>query len=267
MTLSVQTVGPVDFAAVIPYVDDIEVNGQTFTNTNGNFSTILFNPPISSGIVRMELINCKGLESFGIADKLVHYDRNEQNLSKCNEVIMEGGTSYNLSKQAKFNMPMIELAIQNSLKMAVNMDNNPRTLTFFVGNEEIIHYITNIPDSIRFWEIHSKFLSLKDLANHLLNMEKDRELGKCKAQSDTSNDIPPTGYGGGIFLTGNGDYDSLSMMLDFRKMKIYRNAADNGGQSLYVAMIKLAEWNQYRIAEGYLIGNYLNRKEQEYEIY
>ncbi|KAA6385930.1 MAG: hypothetical protein EZS28_018543 [Streblomastix strix] len=78
---------------------------------------------------------------------------------------------------------------------------------------------------------------------------------RCKAQSDTSS-TSPTGYGGGIFLTGYGDYDPLSRMLDFRKMKIYGNTADNGGQSLYVAMTKVAEWCQTGTAGEYVKGNY-----------
>ncbi|KAA6396994.1 MAG: hypothetical protein EZS28_007480 [Streblomastix strix] len=81
-------------------------------------------------------------------------------------------------------------------------------------------------------------------------------LFRCKAQTDTTQDIPPTGYGGGIFLTGYGDYDPLSKMLDFRKMKIYGNTADRSGQSLYVAMTKVVEWCQTGTAGEYAKGNY-----------
>ncbi|KAA6380362.1 MAG: hypothetical protein EZS28_024111, partial [Streblomastix strix] len=81
-------------------------------------------------------------------------------------------------------------------------------------------------------------------------------LFRCRAQTDTTKDIPPTGYGGGIFLTGSGDYDPLSRMLDFKKMKIYGNIADNGGQSLYVAMTKVVEWCQTGTAGEYVKGNF-----------
>ncbi|KAA6381091.1 MAG: hypothetical protein EZS28_023383 [Streblomastix strix] len=151
MTLSLQTVGPVDFAAALPYVDDIEVNGQTFTNTNGNFSTILFNPPISSGIVKIELLNCIGLEGFGIADKLVHYDRNEHPYSKGWRNIVQFERIGKIQHYDDWIGYLKQFEDGCHVALEVNMDNNPRTLTFFVGNEEIIHYITNIPDSIRFW--------------------------------------------------------------------------------------------------------------------
>ncbi|KAA6374622.1 MAG: hypothetical protein EZS28_029852 [Streblomastix strix] len=65
---------------------------------------------------------------------------------------------------------------------------------------------------------------------------------ECEAKSDISKDVPPTGYGGGIFLTGSGDYDSSTKRLDFKGMKIYGNIADRSGQSLYVVITKLAEW-------------------------
>ncbi|KAA6374526.1 MAG: hypothetical protein EZS28_029945, partial [Streblomastix strix] len=64
---------------------------------------------------------------------------------------------------------------------------------------------------------------------------------KCKAKSDTSNDVPPTGYGGGIFLAGYGTYDTLSKVLDFKKMKFNGNTADKAGQTMYVALTKVAE--------------------------
>ncbi|KAA6400670.1 MAG: hypothetical protein EZS28_003797 [Streblomastix strix] len=80
-------------------------------------------------------------------------------------------------------------------------------------------------------------------------------LFRCKALADTTKDIPPTGYGGGIFLTGYGDYDSLSKMLDFRKMKIYNNTADKAGQSLYVAMTKVVDWSRRGTAGEYVKGN------------
>ncbi|KAA6371469.1 MAG: hypothetical protein EZS28_033004, partial [Streblomastix strix] len=80
-------------------------------------------------------------------------------------------------------------------------------------------------------------------------------LFRCRAQTDTSS-TSHTGYGGGIFLTGNGDYDSLSKMLDFSKMKISGNIANNYGQSLYVAMTKVKEWCKAGTAGEYVKGNY-----------
>ncbi|KAA6374259.1 MAG: hypothetical protein EZS28_030214 [Streblomastix strix] len=85
---------------------------------------------------------------------------------------------------------------------------------------------------------------------------------ECQTKSDTSSDVPPTGYGGGIFLTGSGDYDISSKRLDLKGMKIYGNSADKSGQSLYVAMTQLAEWCRTGIAGEYVKGNYSDRFSQ-----
>ncbi|KAA6353287.1 MAG: hypothetical protein EZS28_051186, partial [Streblomastix strix] len=79
---------------------------------------------------------------------------------------------------------------------------------------------------------------------------------ECEAKTDISKDVPPTGYGGGIFLTGSGDYDPQTKKLDLKGMKIYGNIANISGQSLYVVMSKLAEWSQFGTSGEYVKGNY-----------
>ncbi|KAA6385034.1 MAG: putative NEK protein kinase [Streblomastix strix] len=83
----------------------------------------------------------------------------------------------------------------------------------------------------------------------------DALIKQCQAQSDSSYSYP-TGYGGGIFLTGNGDYNPLTLRLDLKGMQIYNNIASKGGQSLYVVMTKVAEWCRYGISGKYVKGNY-----------
>ncbi|KAA6361189.1 MAG: hypothetical protein EZS28_043284, partial [Streblomastix strix] len=83
----------------------------------------------------------------------------------------------------------------------------------------------------------------------------DALIQECEAKVNSSSSSP-TGYGGGIFLTGSGDYDPSSKRLDLKGMKIFNNIADKSGQSLYVVMAKLAEWCQYGIAGEYVKGNY-----------
>ncbi|KAA6386853.1 MAG: hypothetical protein EZS28_017622, partial [Streblomastix strix] len=70
----------------------------------------------------------------------------------------------------------------------------------------------------------------------------DALIQECNAKENTSSSSP-TGYGGGIFLTGSGDYDSSTNRLDLRGMAIFENIAEIAGQSLYVAMTQLAECN------------------------
>ncbi|KAA6388088.1 MAG: hypothetical protein EZS28_016385 [Streblomastix strix] len=90
---------------------------------------------------------------------------------------------------------------------------------------------------------------------------------RCKAQSDTSNDIPPTGYGRGIFLTGYGDYNLLTRLLDFRNMKFDGNTADKAGQTMYVAMTKVVEWRKEGTAGEYVKGNYSDGISSQNELY
>ncbi|KAA6398361.1 MAG: hypothetical protein EZS28_006113 [Streblomastix strix] len=89
---------------------------------------------------------------------------------------------------------------------------------------------------------------------------------RCKAQSDTSNDIPPTGYGGGIFLSGQGNYDSLTKVLDFRKMKFNGNTADKAGQTMYVAISKVVEWCKEGTLGEYVKGNYSDGTSSQNEL-
>ncbi|KAA6359228.1 MAG: hypothetical protein EZS28_045245, partial [Streblomastix strix] len=60
-------------------LQDVEVNGDTYTHTieNFNHSTLLYNPLINKGIAKFEVLRVKGLSGFGIADESVRYGRDE----------------------------------------------------------------------------------------------------------------------------------------------------------------------------------------------
>ncbi|KAA6382160.1 MAG: hypothetical protein EZS28_022313, partial [Streblomastix strix] len=88
---------------------------------------------------------------------------------------------------------------------------------------------------------------------------KDTIVHECSAIEDEQHDVPPSGYGGGVFLTviGSYDYDAESSRgFQLNGMKIYNNSADKGGQSIYVAMTKVVEWCKLGIAGEYVKGNY-----------
>ncbi|KAA6370463.1 MAG: hypothetical protein EZS28_034010, partial [Streblomastix strix] len=80
---------------------------------------------------------------------------------------------------------------------------------------------------------------------------------ECQAKSDPSKDVPPTGYGGGIYITGSGDYVVLSKGLDFKGLRINKNKADKAGQSIYIVMTKVAELCRYGTEGEYVKGNYI----------
>ncbi|KAA6380812.1 MAG: hypothetical protein EZS28_023661 [Streblomastix strix] len=93
----------------------------------------------------------------------------------------------------------------------------------------------------------------------------DATIRECEAKADPTKSYP-TGYGGGIFLTGTGDYDPLTERLNLKGMKIYRNKVDQNGQSLYVVMSKLAEWCNQGTAGEYVKGNYTDRISNKNEL-
>ncbi|KAA6381788.1 MAG: hypothetical protein EZS28_022684 [Streblomastix strix] len=95
---------------------------------------------------------------------------------------------------------------------------------------------------------------------------KDLLVQNCKATTNISQSKPPTGYGGGIFLTSNKDYNPSTNVIDFRGLKIYNNSADKAGQSLYVVMIKLAELCQQGESGEYIKGNYTDGISQYNEL-
>ncbi|KAA6393513.1 MAG: hypothetical protein EZS28_010965 [Streblomastix strix] len=59
----------------------------------------------------------------------------------------------------------------------------------------------------------------------------DTAIYECLAEHSPYYSQYQSGFGGGIFLTGNGDYDPSTESLDFRGMNIYGNCADCGGQT------------------------------------
>ncbi|KAA6387066.1 MAG: putative AUR protein kinase [Streblomastix strix] len=98
-----------------------------------------------------------------------------------------------------------------------------------------------------------------DFASQFEFIINDATIQGCQVKAKATLDYP-TGYGGGIFLTGSGEYDPSTQSIDLKGMKIYNNVADNGGQSLYVAMTQIAEWCKYGIFGEYIKGNYSDQK-------
>ncbi|KAA6374191.1 MAG: hypothetical protein EZS28_030282 [Streblomastix strix] len=95
---------------------------------------------------------------------------------------------------------------------------------------------------------------------------KDTIIHDCSANEDETHDVPPTGYGGGIFLTGSGDYDVSSRGLNLNGLKMYENTASRRGQSIYIAMAKVVEWCKLGIAGEYVKGNYSDTQSDKHEL-
>ncbi|KAA6368425.1 MAG: hypothetical protein EZS28_036047 [Streblomastix strix] len=154
-TLESTIINPIEVTLHIPSDDDVETTEDSITNTSLNVSTILFDPAFTTGIHRLELLNIKALWGVGIADESVIYNQNESPAARGQDKIV----------YYKWE--------------CLNMDSDPRTLTFFVNGEEQKYFVSNVPDSVRFWAyILDKGASFKIL--------KFESLSSPKAQHEES---------------------------------------------------------------------------------
>ncbi|KAA6393538.1 MAG: hypothetical protein EZS28_010935 [Streblomastix strix] len=95
---------------------------------------------------------------------------------------------------------------------------------------------------------------------------KDAYIHECKSLINTSLSYPESGFGGGLFLGGSGDYNPISKLIDLHGMKIYNNSADKYGQSLYVIIPQGAELCKYGILGEYVKGNYSDTYSDESDL-
>ncbi|KAA6385182.1 MAG: hypothetical protein EZS28_019292, partial [Streblomastix strix] len=95
---------------------------------------------------------------------------------------------------------------------------------------------------------------------------KDALIHECEAITNDSLSYSQSGFGGGMFIGGSGDYNPISKLIDFRGMKIYNNSADKYGQSLFVVMTKVAELCKYGILGEYMKGNYSDAYSDEHDL-
>ncbi|KAA6401215.1 MAG: hypothetical protein EZS28_003259 [Streblomastix strix] len=118
----------IDYIHQVPCLDDVSVNEDIFTNiSNVNVSSILFEPIIDKGIVMVEILNLKKIRAIGIADN---------------------GWIYNINDYVKGNS---QFDSGDHVKMELNMENDPHSLTFFVNDVEQPHYVVGIPPEVRIW--------------------------------------------------------------------------------------------------------------------
>ncbi|KAA6402816.1 MAG: hypothetical protein EZS28_001656 [Streblomastix strix] len=95
---------------------------------------------------------------------------------------------------------------------------------------------------------------------------KDAFIHDCKALINNSLSYSQTGFGGGLFLGGSGDYSPISKLIDLHGMNITNNSADKYGQSLFVAMTKIVEFCKYGILGEYVKGNYSDTYSDENDL-
>ncbi|KAA6374890.1 MAG: hypothetical protein EZS28_029583, partial [Streblomastix strix] len=165
-----QSVSPLSFGSLTliplsPSTEDVEIEQNTFIHTdeNQNYSVVLFDPVISKGIYKIKILRVNKLDGVGIADQSVKYKRNERpDDSKYENKIVNFNSSGEIMHQKDEIERNNDFYLDNqSVAMEVNMDSNPRMLTFFVDDKEQPNYVVNIPNSVRFWayfyQLNSQF--------------------------------------------------------------------------------------------------------------
>ncbi|KAA6366721.1 MAG: hypothetical protein EZS28_037752, partial [Streblomastix strix] len=144
---------PTPYTAQIPkglLQKDVKVKEDTFTLNNRNHSTILFDPLIKNGVFRFEVLNIQDLYAVGIADESVKYGRGEGPDKRGYYKIIEYddlGWIQHIGETIRGNAEIKNNGDRITLEL--NMDSNPRTLTFFVNDVEQPNFVINIPSAIR----------------------------------------------------------------------------------------------------------------------
>ncbi|KAA6393988.1 MAG: hypothetical protein EZS28_010488 [Streblomastix strix] len=107
-----------------------------------------------------------------------------------------------------------------------------------------------------------------DISTQCAFVIKDTFIHECKALNSTNSSLTlsQSGFGGCLFLAGNGDYDPSTELIDLRGMKIYNNQAYRYGQSIYIVTTKIVEFCKYGILGEYVKGNYSDTYSNEQEL-
>ncbi|KAA6397889.1 MAG: hypothetical protein EZS28_006584 [Streblomastix strix] len=143
-------VGPIPHSTVGLCLEDIKVDGDTFTSIGDGVSTILFDPVVKKGVVKFEVLNIKELECVGIADESVQLNRNEKPEDRgWDKIVMYdycigwiGHIGDSIEGNAAFKTG-------DRVALELNMDSIPRTLTFFKNDEEQPLFVSGIPAAVR----------------------------------------------------------------------------------------------------------------------
>ncbi|KAA6384303.1 MAG: hypothetical protein EZS28_020169 [Streblomastix strix] len=162
-----QTVSTIEHFPTLRRQKDMKVEEEKFThsNENSNWLTIVFDPNITSGISKIEVLNIKNLEAVGIADESVMFYEGEWPWARGMGRIIFYGNKGELKHQGAAITGNQSFLDGGRVALEINMDSQPRTLTLFVNDEEQPNYIINIPSSAFLNEKGSSFKINK--FNHL----------------------------------------------------------------------------------------------------
>ncbi|KAA6396118.1 MAG: hypothetical protein EZS28_008357 [Streblomastix strix] len=132
---------------------DVLIEGNIFTHTkeNQNFAPIVFDPAISSGIYKVEIHPIEALLGIGIGYESNCFEQNEEACARGFDRIVYYDNSGLMRHIGPYVAGNARFDSLKRVAMEVNMDVNPRTLTFFVNDVEQKNYVTWLPPSIKFY--------------------------------------------------------------------------------------------------------------------
>ncbi|KAA6363536.1 MAG: hypothetical protein EZS28_040937, partial [Streblomastix strix] len=145
-------------------LQDMQVNGDTYKHTyeNDKRCTLLYNPLINKGIVKFEVLGVKFLWAVGIADESVRYGRDEHPEIRGGDKVVGYNSGGGIAHIGDFIEGNSGFSDGCRIGMEMNMESNPRSLTFFINDKEQPNFIINIPKAVRiFCYIWQKGASFK----------------------------------------------------------------------------------------------------------
>ncbi|KAA6395223.1 MAG: hypothetical protein EZS28_009252, partial [Streblomastix strix] len=140
-----------DVNPLVNQLDSVKVEDETFTCTLDKASSILFDPVISKGITRFEVLNVRKLQAVGIADVSVKYKTEQSPESGGWDKLVEYYWMGDIKHVGDWITSNVEFKTGDRVTMELNMETIPRSLTFFVNFVEQPLYIVNLPAAVRFW--------------------------------------------------------------------------------------------------------------------
>ncbi|KAA6374911.1 MAG: hypothetical protein EZS28_029562 [Streblomastix strix] len=214
-------------------------------------------------------LNCNSSTSGGgiyleTNDGTVSFNPTEQILiENCNSTELGGGIYCSIINNGQISLNSIKLNKCNSQKEGGGI-----YASIINGGGQLILDKSCQFDRCKSYENGGGIYATINFTTQCKFITKDAYIHDCKALNSTNTSLrySESGFGGGIFLTGLGDYDPSSKLIDLRGMKIYNNSADKYGQSLYVAMPKVVEWCKYGILGEFVKGNYSDTYSDENEL-
>ncbi|KAA6377492.1 MAG: hypothetical protein EZS28_026980 [Streblomastix strix] len=170
----------VKYSIPAPFLQDVELEKNKFTHILYGNSVILFDPVINSRIVKFEVLNVKDLDTVGISDESVHFSRNQSPSSAGKNNTIQYFRDGQISHNENWVEGNVKFSSGDRIALELNMDSNPRELTFFVNDIEQNNYIVNIPSAVRFWA----FFWNKQQSFEILKFEY--QLFSCAKHGDKS---------------------------------------------------------------------------------